>query len=189
MHRVSEKWWHFYIFNNWVKNEPSLWFLECRISIIFYMKKCKFVHNSWKMSPHYLVECTRLSSDRNMTCIANKRWQYCNFLFRDAKFSVYSELRYAIHRKPCNQNISSMFPSASVMLKMSPLALDASTKKGAPLLHCSINDTLISRILHCQNVFPKLINVLDLTFVQVFNSFTRHSVYQSCYYYYRHHDG
>jgi len=41
-----------------------------------------------------------------------------------------------------------------------------------------IYDTLISRILHCQNVFPKLINVLDLTFVQVFNPFTRDSVYQ-----------
>ena len=34
--------------------------------------------------------------------------------------------------------------------------------------HCSrpINDTLINRIPHCQNVFTKLINVLDLTLVQ-----------------------
>jgi len=51
-----------------------------------------------------------------------------------------------------------------------PFTLDASTKMGAPLLHCSTNDTLISRISHCQNMFTKLINVFDLTFVQVYNS-------------------
>ena len=53
------------------------------------------------------------------------------------------------------------------LFKMSPLALDASTKMAAPLLHCSINDTLINRILHCQNMFTKLTTVLDLTFVPV----------------------
>jgi len=62
-----------------------------------------------------------------------------------------------------------MFTSAEAMFKMSPLALDASTKMGAPLLHCSINDMLINRIPHCQNMFTKLIDILDLTFVQLYN--------------------
>ena len=39
------------------------------------------------------------------------------------------------------------------------------------LLHCSINDMLINRISHCQNMFTKLISVLDLTsFVLKFTS-------------------
>jgi len=50
---------------------------------------------------------------------------------------------------------------------MSPLAFDASTKMGAPLLHCTINDMLINRISYCQNMFTKVISVFDLTFVQV----------------------
>ena len=69
------------------------------------------------------------------------------------------------------------------MFKMSPMALDASTKTGVPLLHCSINDTLISRIPHCQNVFTELINVLDLTFGRFYNplqwlKFTEDFVYR-----------
>ena len=53
------------------------------------------------------------------------------------------------------------------MFRMSPLAFDASTKMGAPLLHCTINDMLINRISYCQNMFTKVISVFDLTFVQV----------------------
>jgi len=48
-----------------------------------------------------------------------------------------------------------MFTSAYVMLKLTRLALDARTKMGAPLLHCCINDALINKIPHCQNMFNK----------------------------------
>jgi len=37
------------------------------------------------------------------------------------------------------------------------------TKTFAPLLHCSITDTLINQITHCQNVSTKLISILDST--------------------------
>ena len=52
---------------------------------------------------------------------------------------------------------------------MSPLTLNASRKMGAPLLYCSINDTLINRNVYCQSMFTKLINVFDSTSVQVYN--------------------
>ena len=38
------------------------------------------------------------------------------------------QIKYVIHREPCDHNINSM---AQVMFKMSPLALDASTISGA----------------------------------------------------------
>jgi len=37
------------------------------------------------------------------------------------------------------------------------------TKTFAPLLHCSINDTLINQITHSQNMSTKLIRILDST--------------------------
>jgi len=55
---------------------------------------------------------------------------------------------------------------ASAVCKMT-LCLDAGTKTGATLLHCSINDTSINRVPHFQNTFIKLINVLGPMFVQV----------------------
>ena len=45
IHRVSTKWWHFYISNNSIKSDDY-----------------KFVRHTWKMSLHYLVKCRCLSS-------------------------------------------------------------------------------------------------------------------------------
>jgi len=42
-----------------------------------------------------------------------------------------------------------------------PLALTG-MKAGAPLLQCSINDTLIDRVSCCQNAFMMLTDVFDL---------------------------
>jgi len=60
------------------------------------------------------------------------------------------------------------------MFKMSPLVL------GVPLLHCSVNDTLFSRIPRCQNMFTKLIDVLDLMLVQVYNPLLWNLLRNSC---------
>jgi len=46
---------------------------------------------------------------------------------------------------------------------------DSDTKTVVPLLHCSINDTLIGQVPHYQNVLTKLTDILDLTFVPVSN--------------------
>jgi len=75
------------------------------------------------------------------------------------------------------------------MFKMPSLALGTSTNMGAPLLHCSINDMLISRIPRCLNVFTKLISILDLTFVQVYDPLLQKLISIPCaknYHYYYH---
>jgi len=46
---------------------------------------------------------------------------------------------------------------------------DSGTKTDAPLLHCSINDTLINRSPHCQNTSTKLVDVLEWKFVPISN--------------------
>ena len=53
------------------------------------------------------------------------------------------------------------------MLHMPPLLTLAQTD--APLLHCSINDTLINWIPHCQNTSTKLVDVLEWKFVPISN--------------------
>ena len=62
-------------------------------------------------------------------------------------------------------------------------------KGGAPLLECNINDTLINKTPHCPNMFTKLINVLDLTFLPICSPLVWNLLRIPCtknYYYYYH---
>jgi len=64
---------------------------------------------------------------------------------------------------------------------------DSGTKTDAPLLHCSINDTLISWSPHCQNMSTNLINSLDPMFVPISNPLLQNLLRIPCthnYYYY-----
>jgi len=86
-----------------------------------------------------------------------------------------------IQCKPCNQNINSVCPVKPDWTAVSSLngpkpeyvahapVADSGTKTDAPLLHCSINDTLINWSPHCQNTSTKLVNVLEWKFVPISN--------------------
>jgi len=97
-----------------------------------------------------------------------------------------SKVTNVIQHKPCNQNINSVCPAQLKSCCTCPVA-DLGTKKVSPLLHWSINDTLINRIPHCQNMSTNLINSLDLMFAPISNPLLWNLHRISCtnnYYYY-----
>jgi len=116
-----------------------------------------------------------------------------SFQLHATNFSRQCKCTNFIQRKPCNQNNNNVCPVQLKLCWKCSLSSDTGIKTGAPLLHCSVSDVLISRILRCKNVSTKLINVLDLTFVPIFNPLWRNLLRIPCtknyYYYYYHHFG
>jgi len=111
----------------------------------------------------------------------------------------FSKVTNVIQCKPCNQNINSVCPVKPDWTAVSSLngpkpeyvahapVADSGTKTDALLLHCSINDTLINWIPHCQNMSTNLINSLDPMFVPISNPLLQNLLRISCthnYYYY-----
>ena len=131
----------------------------------FYIKDYNLVHDSQKVTL-WNADLFRLIKVR-LTLPSKKHWQYCNLSYMQQNFQFTPNKDMLVTVSQVIKTFNGVCSYRLKLFKMSPLPLDASTKMAAPLLHCSINDTLINRILHCQNMFTKLTTVLDLTFVPV----------------------
>jgi len=135
------------------KMNRFLLFLVCRILMTYYGNANKLVHHTWKRhTTLWNADLFHLTEVR-LALPSKKRWQHTatSVLWNNILSLLQIKMLFTV------SHAIKTLTSAEAMFKMSPLALDASTKMGAPLLHCSINDTLISRILRCQNMFTKLI--------------------------------
>ena len=107
------------------------------------------------------MQCRSLSSDR----ITPSKKQLLA-----TEFSVYSKLTYVNHHKPWNQNTNSVCSLALSYVQNVPFSSWRKHKDG-----CAIASLLYQWYVDQQNpilseyMSSKLINVLDLTFIQVCN--------------------
>ena len=138
---LNQKWTDFYYF--W--SVESWWHITWMLINLFTTPEKRHT-TLWNADLFHLTEV-------RLALPSKKRWQHTatSVLWNNILSLLQIKMLFTV------SNAIKTLTSAEAMFKMSPLALDASTKMGAPLLHCSINDTLISRILRCQNMFTKLI--------------------------------
>lgn len=115
------------------------------------------------------AEYRPVSADRSQTC--KTRWQFYHLRYIQQTFYFipnWAMLFTVIHCEQCN-HINSVCSSQLILCSLPPFSSDVGMRTRAPLLHCSINNTVIDRVPHCQNTFTKLVNVLDPIFVEICN--------------------